>query len=253
MPAPPLADTRTLVTGAEYVRQITARRSDRRARTAFQQLALQLAAPGATIFDFGCGTGLDAGYYAALGRSVVAYDVDAAMCRHFAGHCAAHIAAGRVLLEGGPYADFVARHTRGSAGRAALVTANFAPLNLVSDLRELCAALHQMTRPGAYLLASVLNPFYCGDLQYSWWWRNLKTLLRHGSYALPGAQAPIHRRLVADFSRQCAPYFALAHVLAGSPSRGGQLGAAGRGRSTRHHVACRFLFLVFARVDDGGL
>jgi SAM-dependent methyltransferase len=244
----PSPRAQSLVTGTEYVRQITARRGDRRARDAFRQLALQLAPPGATVFDFGCGTGLDAAFYAERGRSVVAYDVDAAMCQHFAGYCAPHIASGRVRLESGPYAEFIARH-RGQAGwHADLVTANFAPLNLVSDLRELCAALRQISRPGGRLLASVLNPFYCGDLKYAWWWRNLGALLRRGHYALPGAQAPIHRRRVADFAASCAPHFLLEQVLAGSPSRGGQL-RAGAPRRDGRYVTCRFLFLVFIRAQ----
>jgi SAM-dependent methyltransferase len=244
----PALRTPSLVTGSEYVRQITARRSDRRARTAFQQLALQFAAPGATVFDFGCGTGLDAGYYAALGRRVVAYDVDAAMCRYFASHCAQPLATGQIRLEHRSYPEFIARYNTPAAWRADLVTANFAPLNLVSDLRELCAVLHRITNPNGRLLASVLNPYYLGDLRYTWWWRNLLPLLRDGSYALPGAQAAIHRRRVADFAAQSAPYFFLEQVLAGSPRRGREVRAATEKVRARH-LGCRFLFLVFRRAS----
>src|SRR6202007_795880 len=85
-----------LITGAEYVAQITARASDRRARSAFQQLVLRLLPAGATLLDFGCGTGLDALFYAQHGYRVFAYDVDARMRAYFATACAAPLAAARI-------------------------------------------------------------------------------------------------------------------------------------------------------------
>jgi SAM-dependent methyltransferase len=242
----PAAPVSPLVTGAEYVRQITARGSDRRARAAFQQLALQLAPARATVFDFGCGAGLDACRYAAEGRAVIAYDVDRSMCQYFAMHCAQHIAQGNIRLEGGPYADFIARRRHDAPWRAALVTANFAPLNLIGDLHELFAVFHAVTLPEGKVLASVLNPFFLGDLRYFWWWRHLLPLLRTGSFALPGAQAAIHRRRVREFAAQSAPYFTLERVLAGLPACAAAAeGMAGPLRPQL--LTCRFLFLLFSR------
>jgi hypothetical protein len=87
-----------IVTGAEYVRQITALESDRRARSAFQELVLRIAPPGAAPFDFGSGTGMDARFYVERGFTVAAYDVDAQMCDFFAAHCGELIAAERITL-----------------------------------------------------------------------------------------------------------------------------------------------------------
>jgi 2-polyprenyl-3-methyl-5-hydroxy-6-metoxy-1,4-benzoquinol methylase len=83
MPNVPHKAARHIVTGAEYVEQITAGESDRRARAAFRDLVLSIAQPGATLFDFGCGTGMDARFYAERGFRVLAYDVDHAPRRRF--------------------------------------------------------------------------------------------------------------------------------------------------------------------------
>src|SRR4029077_822127 len=99
--------TRHIVTGAEYVEQITAGESDRRARAAFLDLVLSIAQPGATLFDFGAGTGMDARFYAESGFRVRAYDVDREMCGFFSAHCRDLMEAGRVTLESGAYRDFL--------------------------------------------------------------------------------------------------------------------------------------------------
>lgn len=208
-----------VITGAEYVRQITGRKSDRRARMAFQQLVLSLVAPGATVFDFGCGTGLDARCYAERGCIVRAYDVDAEMSEYFARHCEDFISAGRIKPETGPFQDFLCRDP---GSRVDLVTANFAPVNLVADLKPLFAKFHALTQPGGRVLISVLNPYFAGDLQYGWWWRKLPRLWRHGRYSVRGAQAPIFRRSLDDLATQASPYFELTHVFRGLPSRGGR-------------------------------
>ena len=68
----------------EYERAMSASESDRRARSAFQQLVLSIAPAGAALYDFGAGTGIDARFYAEHGFTVGAYDVDPAMREHFA-------------------------------------------------------------------------------------------------------------------------------------------------------------------------
>jgi SAM-dependent methyltransferase len=253
MPHAPDQSARPLVTGAEYVEQINALESDRRARAAFRDLVVRIAPPGATLFDFGCGTGLDARFYAERGLTVRAYDVDQAMCDFFATHCREVIAAGRVKLEEGGYQEFLTRNGLGRADvRVDLVTSNFAPLNLIDNLRELFATFHRLTAPGGKVLASVLSPYFFGDLQYRWWWRNLPRLLRDGRYSVAGAQAPIVRRRVADFAAQSAPYFTLERALRGLPGRhlqlDGGIGHRGRGASLSLST-CRFMFLLFARRD----
>ncbi len=248
----PLApDAGQIVTGARYVEQITARESDRSARTAFHQVVLKLAAPGATVFDFGAGTGMDARFYAENGFKVAAYDVDPRMCDFFANHCRDLIEAGRVSLESGAYREFLARPTAGAAG-VDLVTSNFAPLNLIGDLRELFAKFHTLTSPGGRVLASVLSPYFIGDMRYRWWWRHLLRLWRTGHYSVPGAQAPIVRRRAADFAEQSAPYFTLKRIFRGLPSPGGHIPedsevSAGAIRSILRVSTCRFMFLLFER------
>jgi SAM-dependent methyltransferase len=241
-----------IITGARYVEQITVRESDRRARAAFLDLALKIAAPGAALFDFGAGTGIDARFYARHGRRVAAYDVDPKMCDFFAEYCRDLIEAGSVTLETGSYAEFLARHRARPAHSADLVTANFAPLNLIANLNELFATFHALTSPGANVLASVLNPYFIGDLRYSWWWQNAPKLLCNGHYSVPGAQAPIVRRRLTNYATQSAPYFTLARVFPGLPSQKGH-SAAGIDVAERpwarsmRFFTCRFVFLLFQR------
>jgi len=231
----------TIVTGAEYVRAITARASDRRYRQAFQRLALTLTAPGEALFDFGSGPGIDARFYAEHGRRVAAYDIDHNMLDYLAGHCRDFIMSGTLTLSTGGYREFLASAAPGDLWRAELVTANFAPLNLIDDLTELFAKFDALTTPTGAVLASVLSPYFAGDLRYGWWWRNAGRLLRHGRYAVPGAQALIWRRRLADYAHQCAPYFRLEQVFAGTDS----------GASTRciglQLTTCRFMFLLFRK------
>jgi len=238
-----------IVTGAEYVAQITAVKSDRLARTAFQQLALAVAPPRGRLLDFGCGTGLDARFYSGRGFTVVAYDVDPQMCEYFADHCRDLIEAGRVTLLRGTYAQFLACEELSGID---LVTSNFAPLNLIEDLRGLFARLHSVTAPGGMLLASVLSPYFVGDLKYGWWWRNLARLLRDGHYSVAGAQAPVVRRRLKDFAAQSAPYFRLTHVFRGLPPIRGNATPDVRAHTADsgawlRAVSSRFMFLLFEK------
>ena len=244
--------SREIITGAQYVQQMTALESDRRARMAFLDLALKVASPGAALLDFGAGTGIDARFYAAHGRRVTAYDVDTKMCEFFAEHCRDLIDAGSVTLETGTYPDFLARHRASATHAIDLVTANFAPLSLIGDLNELFAAFHAVTRPGGKVLASVLNPYFIGDLRYGWWWRNAPRLWLSGRYFVAGAQAPIVRRRLAQYAAECAPYFTLEHVFRGLPSNeehraNGIAVAEGHWSKWTQMATCRFLFLLFEK------
>ena len=242
------------IAGAEYVEAINASESDRLARSAFQSLALRLA-PGGALLDFGAGPGIDARFYARNGLAVRAYDVDPIMCDYFAEHCRDLIAKGWVTLERGEYSQFLARDDSGS--RVDLVTANFAPLNLVGDLNALFAKFHAATTIRGEVLASVLNPYYRGDLRYSWWWRNLPRLGMTGQYAVAGAQAPIVRRRLACLARLCLPYFMLERVYRGLPERDAAEAEGidlkdGARRAWLHLTDCRFLFLRFRRRQASG-
>ena len=240
------------ITGAEYVQAITAKESDRGAREAFQQLVLRTATPGAAVFDFGAGPGIDARFYAERGFEVTAYDIDPAMCDFFAGHCRDLIEAGRVTLGRGGYPEFLAGDTAVGHRPADLVTSDFAPLSLVSDLHALFARFHALTSGNGQVLASVINPYFRSDLKYGWWWKNAARLWRDGRYSVPGVQAPIMRRRLSDFAAQSAPYFTLERVYRGAPSQPGRDMdgidvSRGTGLAWTRLTGCQFLFLLFRK------
>jgi SAM-dependent methyltransferase len=200
-----------LVTGEAYVEALNAEAADRLTRAAFVELALGLLPARGRVFDFGCGPGVDARTYAEHGHEVFAYDVDTDMCDCFRRTCAAGISAGRIHLVQRSFEAFLA--TPGAdLPRVDLVTANFAPLNLVPEPAPLFRKLHSMLEANGLLLASLLNPLYFGDLRYAWWWRGLPKLVMHGRYSVPGSQAPITRWLTRRLAREAAPCFALESV-----------------------------------------
>jgi SAM-dependent methyltransferase len=231
---------------------MTALESDRLARSAFQSLVLNVAPPGGLLFDFGAGPGIDARFYAERGYTVAAYDVDPQMREFFAAYCRDLIDAGRIVMESGGYREFLARRNVDVARGIDLVTANFAPLNLIDDLQELFAKFHELTGPGGRVLASVLSPYFIGDTKYGWWWRNSLRLWRHGHYSVQGAQAPIVRRRLANFAAQGEPYFTLKRVFRGLPPSG-RPGPApmdvsrGAGWTGLRVSGCRFMFLLFEK------
>jgi SAM-dependent methyltransferase len=238
--------------GAEYVRQITAQEPDRCTRSAFQDLVLALAPPGARLFDFGAGPGLDARFFAERGFTVDAYDADPRMRDFFADHCRDLIDSGRVTLDGGGYRDFLTHAAVPQRRRADLVISNFAPLNLVDDLHELFGRFAALTGPQGKVLASVLNPCLVDEMRFRWWWRGAARLWRDGERFMPGPQAPHYRRLLRHFRAASAPHFRLSRLFGGAPaSRTGPAGGVdlqGAGRFAWLHVArCRYLFLLFEK------
>jgi SAM-dependent methyltransferase len=230
-------------TGAEYVRVITAGASDRRYRAAFQRLALKLTPPGAALFDFGSGPGLDARFYAEHGHRVFAYDIDAHMLEYLSGYCHDFIASGAVTLLGGGYREFLAGAAPREGLRVELVTSNFAPLNLIADLPELFAKFDALTSATGAVLASVLSPYSARDWHCGWWWRNAGRLLRDGRYAVPGAQGLIWRRRLADYARHCEPFFTLEEVFPGNEF---SVRAASR-VAWIYLIPCHFMFLLFRK------
>ena len=238
-------------TGERYVEALSALPSDRLARAAFQDLVLRIARPGAALFDFGAGPGIDARFYAEHGFRVGAYDVDPGMCDYFAIHCDELMQAGQIALHTGTYADFLASETPRNAPRVDLVTSNFAPLNLVEDLQSLFLKFHALTAPDGKVLASVLSPYFAGDRRYRWWWSNFPRLWRDGHFAVPGARGPIVRRRLADFAARSAPYFVLKRVFPGLPSYAGHADGIDMyrhgPRAWLRLMNCRFMFLLFEK------
>jgi SAM-dependent methyltransferase len=213
--------------------------------------------PGGSVFDFGAGTGMDARFYAEQGLTVEAYDVDPNMCAYFTEFCRDLIDAGRVTLDRGTYREFLVRNGLNAGLRVDLVTANFAPLNLIADLRELFAKFHSLTGPDGKVLVSVLSPYFVGDMKYAWWWRNALRLRRHGHYSVQGSHAPIIRRRLAEFAVHSAPYFTLKRVFPGLPPIWARnpSGVEVPG-GTRYAWLCTirslFMFLLFEKSNQGG-
>ena len=229
--------------GAEYVSQITAQESDRRARSAFRDLVLKLAPPGATLFDFGAGPGIDARFFAERGFKIDAYDVDPRMREFFADHCRDLMDSGSVTLDSSAYREFLARTTADTRRRSDLVISNFAPLNLIDDLRELFGKFNALTGPTGKILASVLSPCFIADVRSRVWWHHAMRLWRDGEVFLPGPQAPYYRRLLRHFRATSAPHFRMSRVFS---SNGIELPRDGRFEWLRT-AGRRYVFLLFEK------
>jgi SAM-dependent methyltransferase len=238
--------------GAEYVRLINAQESDRRTRGAFRDLVLKIAPPGARLFDFGAGPGIDARFFAERGFRVDAYDIDPIMREYFVDHCRDFLDTGQVGLENGSYREFLMSGGAGERQRADVVISNFAPLNLVDDLHELFGKFAALTHAQGKVLASVLNPYFGGEMHTRWWWRRMPRLWREGQLFLPGPQAPHYRRLLEYFSTASAPEFRLTRVYRGlSTPDGRHLNGIelpeGSGLARLQLLRYRFIFLLFEK------
>lgn len=237
-----------LVTGGEYVAALEAADADRLCRAAFLELALALVAPRGVLLDFGCGPGLDARVYADQGHQVCAYDVDPDMCAYFRATCAHHLAADRIRLIECSYQEFLDSPAR-VFPPVDLITANFAPLNLVADPAALFRKFGTLLNPTGRVLASILNPFHRGDVRYAWWWRGLARLLVEGRYRVAGAQAPITRWQPGRLAREARPSFELesmqVHSMhAPAAARRVRLGSLADWPAI---AASRYLFLLLRR------
>jgi SAM-dependent methyltransferase len=240
-------------TGAEYFRRITLLERNRRVRSAYQDLVLGMAPPGAALFDFGAGPGIDARFFAERGFTVDAYDVDPKMCEFFGAHCRDLIDSGRITLHGGGYEEFLAGRNSGAGRPIDLVISNFAPLNQADDLPGLFAKFHRLTAPNGRLLLSVLNPYFIGHMRLGWWRRVAPRLWRDGRAFIDGGHAPPHtRRVLGDFAAQSAPYFRLTRVFRGlPPSRSRHVEGVDLTRGGRHAwmqlLRCQFMILLFEK------
>jgi SAM-dependent methyltransferase len=221
----------------------------RQERHVFQQMALAFAPEGSNIFDFGSGPGLDAKFYAQHGRNVDAYDQEPGMCEYFARYCDEQIREGRVRQRTGTYEEFLCT---GEGAWADLITANFAPLNLVANLPALFKRFHEISRTGARVVVSVLNPLCISDCRYWWWWKNLGALVRRGEYYVEGAQGPIFRRSSRRMAEQAMPYFRLVGITANTPRALRDLCSSNAGLrqiGSGAVVVSRYVLLVFERIE----
>ena len=110
----------------------------------------------ATLLDLGCGTGIDAEYFAQRGHHVIATDWSAAMVERAAarkGGEAGRVTAVRVGAHELERLDL-------AEGSIDLSYSNFGPLNCVPDLGETARSLAALTRPGGRAVFTVIGR-YC--------------------------------------------------------------------------------------------
>jgi SAM-dependent methyltransferase len=125
---------------------------------------------GSTVLDFGCGTGLDALAYAQRGYRVLAYDNSPGMVAQLERRCQAQIASGDIAAHDMDYPSFLECFPRWPTASA--VTANFAVLNSIRDLRPLFGAFARHLAPPGWMLVSILNPLHWSKLKMPGWWRS---------------------------------------------------------------------------------
>lgn len=176
-------------------------------RRAFQGLVAESAPPGSLLLDFGCGTGLDAAWYAARGYRVLAYDVSAGMLEQLHRRCAAHIAGRVVIPLAAPFADFasmIARQPRPDA-----VVANYGVLNAMDRPRVFFDVVAPLLATGAPLIVSVLNPFYWRDIRRWWWWAALRRSGPPRAIVTHGEGIDTHRHFITSLRAAARPQFRL--------------------------------------------
>src|SRR5215218_8882724 len=199
-------------TASQYDQQVDGLAYNRATRDVFRARVSDLAGPGATILDFGCGTGTDAAWYASRGHRVVAYDVSAGMVDVLRSRCADAIALVRILpIVGGM--DDLAVAIR-SVAPVDAVAANFAVMNHFADLEPVFAFMASHLRPNGALVASLLNPLYRTDMRRRWWLKRVWLTLWADTVTVPGAVTTYrhHMRTVRRMAQRSFTLDEIAHT-----------------------------------------
>lgn len=207
-------------TGEQYHEFMLASPRDRAVRARFQRLALDLLPAGASVLDFGAGTGIDAKAYAASGHPTFVFEPSQAMRDCLLQHCREEVASETVAAVASPLACSVQA-----------VTANFAVFNHFTEHAALFGQLSRVVEHGGFVLASLLNPYCLADARYRWWRANLVNLVRRGHYAIP-SESRIHRFAPRAVAQAATPHFRLEGVVPRGPGL----------------AFARYMFLLFRRV-----
>jgi SAM-dependent methyltransferase len=165
-------------------------------RRAFHALVASVVPAGARVLDFGCGTGIDAAWYAGRGHAVIAYDHAARMVERITTNYPSPVAAGSIIPTSFPFASFPDALPPAARGPVDAVMANFAVLNLISDLPGLFDQFALLVRPGGVVIASVLNPYYWRDLRIA-----TQVLRRRGTLVIDGGDSASYRYRVSAVTR----------------------------------------------------
>lgn len=176
-------------------------------RRAFQERVVQSMPPGSLLLDFGCGTGLDAAWYAERGYRVLAYDISAGMVEQLRRRCAGEIARGAVIPLVAPFEHFTSVVT--GHPRPAAVAANYGVLNAMPRPRAFFEAVAPILAPGALLIVSVLSPFYWRDMLHAWWWAALRRSGPPRAIMTSGDGIDTHRHFLSSLTDAAGPAFRL--------------------------------------------
>lgn len=210
-------------------------------RDAFRSHVSATAGAGTAILDFGCGTGIDAAWYAARGHRVIAYDLSHGMVAVLRDRCATEIVEGKIYPIAGHLELLIEELER--AGPVVAIAANFAVLNHVYDLRPLLGALAPHLARDGVIIASVLNPFYWRDMTRGWWWRGVPGSLWTGAIKVVG-EVTTYRHYMRTVRRMASPHFALVERKGASSAMNAR--SASR-ESIRETLADNFLFLLLRK------
>lgn len=154
----------------EYDQLITRDAQDLLARRTFRELVTRHVSPGSTLLDFGCGTGLDALYYAQQGYRVLAYDNSPGMIARLKQRATAEISTGTITPISMEYPAFLKKAAALPPFNA--VVANFAVLNLVRAPEPLFGILAAELLPPGWLILCVLNAIHWPRIKDRGWWRD---------------------------------------------------------------------------------
>jgi len=225
---------------ARYDAEIDSAAGNVQLRDAFCRHVATHAGDGETIIDFGAGTGTDAAWYAARGHRVIAYDISPRMLSVLQSRCASEIERGSVAAVSGNLATLV--HKLEHVDPVAAIAANFAVLNHIADLRPLLETLAPHLADDGVFVASLLNPFYRGDMSQGWWWRSVPSAAR-GAIRVDGA-VTTYRHFRSSVIRSAAPLFDLIEWRGGSTAG---VGSTGRIASKRAMLDENFVFAVLRK------
>lgn len=174
-------------------------------RAAFRQFVADEVPAGSTLLDFGCGTGLDAAWYAERGYRIAVYDNSAGMLAQLRTRCADEISSGTVVPIETSYEDFLSGADASPAVDA--VVANFAVLNQIQEPSHLFFALEKRLRTGGRVIVSVLNPFYWRDVRHRIWWKHYWESRGLGLIRSCGSDVDTFRHFISKMKRAVRPGF----------------------------------------------
>jgi SAM-dependent methyltransferase len=216
---------------------------DRPIRSAFHRAVRGLLRPGATILDFGAGSGIDCKTYVQLGYKVRAYDAALEMREYLATYCRSEIDAGDVSIVDLDYPMFLG--TSAPNGECVdAITANFAVLNLIPDHGQLFETFDRWLTPNGVILVSVLSPYSVRGASHWWWWRNLVRFVWAGRYSMGAGSRRTHRFGLSSLRRAAYPHFVLSRIVAQAST---DKAASARSASAISLCTSVYMFVLFRR------